>query len=273
MRRFAFALVTGAALSVGYSPIAAAADMPVKAPVYKAPAMAPYNWTGWYAGGNIGYSWGRVRGDLNAPGIVPLGWPSAISLSPDGLIGGVQIGYNWQTDNTWVFGLEADFQGSAEKDSDARDPFSIAVNLGAATLTSTFNQALEAKIKWFGTLRVRGGVLLTPTIWLYATGGLAYGKVSSFATSTLTQTLTPPGTTVTTSSAIGDSKTKFGWTLGAGAEGAIANSRDWTWKVEYLYIDFGSFSAAGTDPIIGAYSWSTKVTDHILRVGVNYRFH
>lgn len=273
MRRFAFVLVTGAALSVGYSPISTAADLPVNAPVYKAPVMDPYNWSGWYAGGNIGYSWGRARVDLNAPGIVPLGWPSAISLKPDGLIGGAQIGYNWQYDIKWVFGLEADFQGSGEKDSAARNPFSFNVNFGQATLTSTFNQTLDAKIKWFGTLRVRGGVLLTPTTLLYATGGLAYGKVSSSVTSTLTQTLTPPGTTVVVSSTIGGSKTKFGWTLGAGAEGAISNSRDWTWKVEYLYIDFGSFSAAGTDPIIGVYSWRTKVTDNILRVGVNYRFH
>ena len=36
-----------------------AADMAVKAPP---PAPAPvHSWTGWYVGGNVGYSWGRSR--------------------------------------------------------------------------------------------------------------------------------------------------------------------------------------------------------------------
>ena len=37
---------------------ASAADMPAKAPVYKAPIAAPvYNWTGLYVGGVAGYGW------------------------------------------------------------------------------------------------------------------------------------------------------------------------------------------------------------------------
>jgi outer membrane immunogenic protein len=51
------------------------------------------------------------------------------------------------------------------------------------------------------------------------------------------------------------------------------NTRDWTWKAEYLYIDFGHIGASGTDTVLGTYSWNTHVTDHIARVGVNYRFH
>ena len=34
----------------------------------------------------------------------------------NGVIGGGQIGYNWQQSN-WVFGLEGDIQGSGEKGS------------------------------------------------------------------------------------------------------------------------------------------------------------
>ena len=254
------------ALAVATS--AMAADLPVKAPVYKAPVVAPYNWTGWYAGANIGYSWGRARGDFDEPTLAVFGFTSfSDSLRPDGLIGGVQLGYNWQNDNKWVFGLEADFQGSAEKDSKDRDPLSFTIDFNEVPVTTTVNQSLEAKIKWFGTLRARAGVLLTPTVLLYGTGGLAYGKIEGSSRVTVSSPLLG-----TASSSFGESKTKFGWTLGAGVEGAIPNTRDWTWKLEYLYVDLGSLSGAGTDPIIGPYSWSAKFTDNIVRVGVNYRF-
>jgi len=33
----------------------------------------------------------------------------------NGVIGGGQLGYNRQFDNKWVFGLQADFQGSDQK--------------------------------------------------------------------------------------------------------------------------------------------------------------
>ena len=130
--------------------------------------------------------------------------------------------------------------------------------------SGTVSQSLEAKIRWFGTLRVRGGVLITPTVWLYGTGGLAYGDVS------VSDTITVSGVGTT---AFSKSKTNVGWTLGAGVEGAIPNSRDWTWKVEYLYLDLGSLSGGGTDPTIGNFSWNARFTDNIVRVGLNYRFH
>jgi outer membrane immunogenic protein len=263
-------LASVALCALGAVTPAMAADQPVKAPVYTAPVAAVYNWTGCYAGGNIGYSWGRARGDFNASGLGVLGLPTSnsISLNPNGLIGGAQFGCNWQVDNKWVLGLEADFQGSAERHSSSdSDPFDFE-GVNAAIVTGTVNQNIESKILWFGTLRGRAGVLVTPTILVYGTGGLAYGKASVFDTITVTRSLLSSATT-----SIGDSKTKFGWTLGAGVEGAFPNSTDWTWKVEYLYVDLGSFSGAGTDPVVGSFSWNTRVTDNIVRVGFNYRFH
>jgi outer membrane immunogenic protein len=96
-----------------------AADIPVKAPY--APAPAVYNWTGWYVGVNAGASMGEAKTDFNiAPftqgvvgghGETSPNFPFSDTTSPDGFIGGGQIGYNWQVSPIWVVGLEADFQG------------------------------------------------------------------------------------------------------------------------------------------------------------------
>ena len=81
----------------------------------------------------------------------------------------------------------------------------------------------------------------------------------------------PPGTGTWSGS-----DTKVGWTVGGGLEWAW--SRDWSVKAEYLYLDFGSVSAAGTifNPgFVGyanAISTSTDLTAQVARLGVNRRF-
>jgi len=249
---------------------ALAADLPVKAPV-KAPAA--YNWTGCYVGANVGYSWGRARGDVNTPDLVPL-LPGSFPISQNlnGVIGGGQIGCNRQFDSRWVLGIEADFQGSAEKHSNSfSDPFTIAIGEGGSGVVS---QTIEAKIQWFGTVRGRAGFLISPTVMLYGTGGLAYGKVSASdnATSVATIDFGSGPVTAVVAQSISGSKTKVGWTLGAGVEGALLDTRNWTWKLEYLYVDLGSLSGSGVVPIFGTYNWNAKFTDNIVRVGLNYRF-
>jgi hypothetical protein len=50
----------------------------------------------------------------------------------------------------------------------------------------------------------------------------------------------------------------------------------WTGKVEYLHMDLGSvsgtFMSATTFPLRGTFVATSRVTDEIMRVGVNYRF-
>jgi hypothetical protein len=67
MRGLSTAL-TAAVSAVAFTQIASAADLPVKAPV--APVAAPYNWTGFYIGANIGGGWGNR--DVNYSGNDPL---------------------------------------------------------------------------------------------------------------------------------------------------------------------------------------------------------
>ena len=117
------------------SSVASAADM---APRYtKAPpAMVEvWNWTGFYIGGNAGYSWGRSNSDVSyfntltgVPIVPPRGSILGAGYDMNGAIAGGQIGYNWQSSN-WVFGLEADAQWSDEK---GRGVFNCAATSSAA---------------------------------------------------------------------------------------------------------------------------------------------
>lgn len=256
--------------------VLAAASPAIAAP--RAPFMPPvpaYNWTGWYVGGNIGYSWGKADSNYNEPAFGGVtGLPTSFSTSQklNGVIGGTQAGYNWQANTTWVFGLETDIQGSGERGgTNSSNPYT-SPGCDGFCLGGTVSQSQQARILWFGTVRGRAGVLLDPTLLLYATGGLAYGRIS--AAGTVGDSACTPSPAVACMWSYGHSATNVGWTLGAGIEGAIPGARNWTWKVEYLYIDFGTVSGNGFDTDFGGpYSWSTRVTDNIFRVGFNYGFH
>ena len=251
---------------------ALAADLPARAPVYtKAPAYVEpvYDWTGFYIGGNLGYSWGRSSDTSTVTnGAGTILFTSATQSDLNGFVGGGQIGYNWQMQN-WVFGLEADIQAAGEKGS-------LDFTCPQATCTPNFGViavfpgpavpvALSQKIDWFGTVRGRIGVLATPQVLLYGTGGLAYGEVGSSAVVGLAAT--PFGTV---------SNTNFGWTVGAGVEGMIGGN--WTARLEYLYVDLGRVNGAFTTTIgaLGGGSvienFSSRVTDNILRLAINYKF-
>jgi opacity protein-like surface antigen len=71
-------------VAIGVSVAAHAADLPVKAPLFPVP---PYNWSGAYAGANLGGAW--TSGSLNIPNNSFYGGLTEF-------IAGVQAGYNFQ---------------------------------------------------------------------------------------------------------------------------------------------------------------------------------
>ena len=168
MRRF---VILFAALA--FSGPAFAADMAVKAPLPTAVA-APYSWTGFYVGGNVGYGWGNNQ-TVNFTDIAGLatimGTPAPITFDPPGLVAGFQLGYNWQFNRIWVVGFETDFDWSGGKGSGTSTNIS---NLFSVPLASTATE----KLQWFGTVRGRLGFLPTNNLFVYGTGGLAYGRVA-----------------------------------------------------------------------------------------------
>jgi outer membrane immunogenic protein len=226
------------------------------------PAPPPvFSWTGFYVGGNVGYSWGRSENDITVTGLPPfLFGLSTASLARgdrddtdvDGVIGGGQTGFNWQVGN-WVLGTESDLQGSGQKGDTQY------CGLGGTTCAIASLNASH-KLSWFGTARSRLGYLVTPTLLLYGTAGVAYGQVKS--NYTLNVLNTPLA-------AVNFKDVKAGWTAGAGLEFAFTGN--WSTKVEYLYMDLGENEIAFSAGAVAG-TLQRQFTDHIARVGVNYRF-
>jgi len=231
-------------------PEKASPRMAVKAP--PSPAAPAYSGTGWYVGGNVGYSWGHADVGLNGTGSFDFADANRTYL--DGVIGGGQIGYKYQLSPDTVLGLEADIQGSGQRGSHTFfDPFS------AGTAVTNY----DAKINWFGTVRGRFGYLVTPQLLYYATGGLAYGHVE---VSGSTQVPASVGS-------FSASKTNTGFTIGGGIEGSVWLPANWTWKLEYLYLNLGTLDVATSLSATGGTTTHIEFTDNIVRAGLNYQFH
>ena len=66
------------------------------------------------------------------------------------------------------------------------------------------------------------------------------------------------------------SETRLGWTIGAGIEWAVWEN--WSVKLEYDYLDFGSSTVTFNDPVLGAAAISVSQRISEVKLGVNYRF-
>jgi outer membrane immunogenic protein len=301
--------VVGGIAAILFASSAMAADLPV----YKAPPppVAVPTWTGFYVGGNIGYSWGDAQTDFTASGstvtshaVFPGTFPTNFYLADSnnaglsGVVGGGQIGYNFQFSPRWLVGVEADIQGSGERGSNTfvdqfSTPLCVASNaagncLAFLPLNGTAVTSYDAKIDWFGTVRGRVGVLLTDQTLVYGTGGLAYGGVELSGQTYLSGGYVISGRAFPffpASAAFNSSATNLGFAVGGGIESKFSFwlPARWTWKVEYLYVDLGSLNAATSysttfnsslraTPITGPITTHASFTDNIVRVGLNYGF-
>jgi outer membrane immunogenic protein len=248
MKRFLVGCV--GALAFGGVP-ALAADMAVKAPPPPVPAAPVYSWTGFYIGINAGAGYGANTSTFsgftaidNPPPVSPNGW--------GGVIGG-QAGYNYQFGN-WVAGVEADI-----------DYAHFGGNAVSVSVTNSSDPTTQ-NVDWLGTARARLGVLAIDKLLVFATGGLAFGRVTSSSSS-----LTSGGCNI--SCGFGSmSSTRTGWTVGGGAEYALTNQI--SFKAEYLYADLGSLTYSF--PVTAAVSLNTTASQfraNIARAGFNLKFN
>jgi outer membrane immunogenic protein len=260
MHRLSIALVT--AVSVfAITEVASGADLAVPPPL-SAPA---YNWTGLYIGGNAGYSWGTTAVNYSeaAAGLFGFGSDTCrfgcsipFTMSPKGFIGGLQLGFNYQT-GVWVWGIETDISWrNAEATAS-----SVLTSSTQDTLTITDKQGPV------GTLRGRIGIAPDgASNWLvYLSGGLAYGKVDHSVTQFCNLFC---GETLIFS----NSKTRVGWTVGGGVE--VALNPSWSVGAEYLYMDLGTdtLNSPGNGLDIPATTVSFHGRSNIGRLRVNYKF-
>jgi outer membrane immunogenic protein len=218
---------------------AMAADLP-PAPSRPAPvapvAYAPQvmDWSGFYIGGHLG---GGYSGSSWSDPITGMG--NDTFNSGAGFLGGVQAGGNLQF-NWLVVGIEGDFSWTNLKGSG----------------TDSIGDTINTNTQWTSTFTGRVGAAFDRLL-VYGKGGLALAEDQSSLTDL-------GGNTSTTN------LTRTGWTAGAGLEYAI--DHNWSVKLEYDYLGFGSQSLNFNTPLVGSVSSSATLNVQEVKAGVNFRF-
>jgi outer membrane immunogenic protein len=224
------------------------------------PVGPAYSWTGFYAGANVGGIVGNDRisqVDVNS-GPTGTATTEPTNIVPKGVLGGVQVGYNWQAGPRWLAGFEADFQGT-NQDQRSCAPLSCYISTAQGDVLTRVQQKLD----YFGTIRGRVGAI-NDNVLYYVTGGAAFGHFNQ--TVTIDQTGFPHFRVGTTADLIG-------YAVGGGIEAALGGG--WTTKLEYLFMDFGTLATvltAVTDNTTTTLTTTSTIRDHVMRVGTNYRF-
>jgi high affinity Mn2+ porin len=200
---------------------AMASDMPVKA----RHIQSVFDWTGLYIGAHAGYSRGSSNAVLSDPAT------TATSNVFDGMIAGVQAGYNVRLPSGMLLGVEADITF----------PNYLTSNSVVSSL-ATARSAVTEQWDYVGTARGRIGYASGQ--WLaYATGGLAWAGERFLDEKTL--------------------NTRLGWAAGGGVEYAFAPH--WSVRLEYLYSQFGKADIR----FPSATQYASTLDFQSLRVGLN----
>jgi outer membrane immunogenic protein len=233
------ALVAGCIVTAGtvaFACSAQAADLPARPmPAPVAPVMyAPpvYNWSGIYVGGNLG------------GGFASSSWSDAFTGANDnfnkgGFIGGGQIGGNLQF-NWLVVGVEGDFDWTGIK----------------AGGTDSAGNAINTNTQWTATATGRIGAAFDRLL-VYGKGGVAFADDKSSLNDTF-------GGSASTNN------TRTGWTAGVGLEYAFY--QNWSAKLEYDYLGFGSQTLNLPTAAFPTYASSASLNVQEIKAGINYKF-
>jgi outer membrane immunogenic protein len=226
--------IVGALLCTGTSLSAQAADLPARLPPAMAPAYVapPFSWTGFYIGGHVGGGWDNVSWNNPFSGL-------GTNNTNGRFLGGGQAGFNYQI-NSLVLGLEGDVSWMSGSTN--------------ATDAAGFNN--NTTVNWTSTITGRVGYAIDRAL-LYGKGGVAFAHENDTVTD-------PVGNTAT------GSTTRTGWTIGGGAEYAF--DRNWSAKIEYDYLGFGSQNVNLNGPVLGAATGGVNLNIQRALAGVNFRF-
>ena len=263
-----------------------AADLPSRRapPVYAAPPPPVFTWTGFYAGFNAGADFNGYTdysiANGTAGGVGTGARPGFVDTRSTGFAGGGQIGYNFQIDGG-LFGstfgalgggLSPIFGGSyggivagVEADIDKTTNKSAANYIGNTGADTFFHSRTD----FVGTVRGRLGYAFG-NLWVYGTGGFAYGDVRDNAL------------LVGTAGFTSLNRIQTGYAYGGGVEYAIPTTSfvnffkasAVTVKAEFIHYDLGSTSGLAIAGASGANAYTARIHNdgNIARIGVNYKF-
>ncbi|HUI21128.1 MAG TPA: outer membrane protein [Methylocella sp.] len=236
------------------------------------PPVPVFTWTGPYLGGQVGYAW--ATGANNVSGVDPytgVAFASSIGQTPSGVIGGANVGYNyeipqwsWFSSSGVVIGLEGTVDGTG------------LTNTGTLAFPDRTSLTAQTTATVQGSIRGRLGIAWDRLL-IYGTGGVAFGGFDTQynydgSGATIGKTHLAPffGTS-------SFSNTRVGWTVGGGIQYAITNA--WSVRVEYRYTDWGRINETlfgGTVfptvfPTFGFFG-DRHVQQNQVQVGFDYRF-
>ena len=226
-------------------------------------ATPSFSWTGFYVGAQMGGL--ADLGEVSDPlGPSLFGNPNLAT----GPFAGGQVGYNYQSGMV-VYGLETEVNFPE-----------VRGNSTCSALSGSFiNSSCKIGLDAFGALTGRIGLALGPNgrSLIYVKSGAAWA-VGSIDMATNDFRLGANGNPFTRGS---NDVSRWGWTLGAGAEYALPGN--WSVKAEYDYANLGDQSVtllpSANLSAAGAVTSSVparqgRVSDemHLFKLGVNYRF-
>jgi outer membrane immunogenic protein len=258
MKRLAFAV----ALSVVGGSAAFAADLPPPAlphaPATYVPVIAPpYNWTGFYIGGNLGGAF--TNGSFSDT----IGSTFATTTTTS-FIGGGQVGANYEFWGGVVIGAEAMFDWLPNTKNTVTATNALAIP-GAAPVPVTGSATINNR--WLTTATGKLGYAWDRVL-LYGKGGGAWVGASNSGVAT-----TFGGGAGPTLALSGPSNI-FGWTAGVGVEWAFWGN--WSARAEYDYIGLNNqtytVAALPGNVFSGDTVNSTSRNIQIVTAGVNYKF-
>jgi opacity protein-like surface antigen len=238
------------------SSLADAADMPMAPPV----PIVLWSWTGLYLGGHVGAA------SSSATLTDPAG--SAIfgnTIRSPGVLGGVQVGYNWQVPNTgFVLGAEADASALG----------AFGTNTCLASSAFFFSANCRVRPDAFGTFTGRVGFATGPhgRTLIYVNGGFAW----------LDDRIDMTANDISPTQLTSFDGVRWGWTAGAGIERALTPA--FSLRLEYDYAKFGALDMGTpaslfqvTPPFAASLiqtnsgTVSTSQTLQTVKVGLNYK--
>jgi outer membrane immunogenic protein len=248
--------------SVGAIAIAGSAAFAAEPPPVYVPPPPIFTWTGIYIGGQIGYAWSN--GNFNELVVDPITGTfinTSFGATPNGVIGGAHVGFNYQIPGwNWfsssgvVIGLEGTADGTSLSNT-AVAFFPVA--FGGSTLTANTSADVQ------GSIRGRLG-FAWDRVLIYGTGGVAFGGFNTNVS------LAAPRVPFFFAQA-NRSNTRVGWTAGGGIEYAITNN--WSIRAEYRFSDFGTIGEGLGLPSGGRFiNEHRRLQENQVQAGFSYKF-